>query len=114
MAAEMEQQPKYFDPELPATFRFLAEAVKDRVGATKTIVYGAVKSAENLVSFLGQKALGIGHNVATAVEQNISKAVATSLLLGLGGAALKLSGALPQAWASLKPLLDALAKSVGG
>ena len=41
MAAEMEQQPKYFDPELPATFRFLAEAVKDRVGATKTIVYGA-------------------------------------------------------------------------
>lgn len=114
MAAEMEQQPKYFDPELPATFRFLAEAVKDRVGATKTIVYGAVKSAENLVSFLGQKALGIGHNVATAVEQNISKAVATSLLLGLGGAALKLSGALPQAWAWLKPLLDALAKSVGG
>ena len=49
MAEKMERQTKYFDPELPASFRFLAEAVKDRVGATKTVVYGAVKSAENLI-----------------------------------------------------------------
>jgi hypothetical protein len=59
IAAEMERQPKYFDPELPETFRFLAEAVKDPAGATKTVIYGAVKSGENLISFLGQKALGI-------------------------------------------------------
>jgi hypothetical protein len=55
MAALMEAQPKYFDPELPRTFRFLADATKDPVGATKTVVYGAVKSAENLVVFIGQR-----------------------------------------------------------
>ena len=48
------------DPEVPATFRFLAEAAKDPQGATKTVVYGAVKSGENLLSFLGQRALRIG------------------------------------------------------
>jgi hypothetical protein len=49
MAAEMEAEPKYFDPELPRFFRFLAEAAKDPMGATKTIVFGTVKSAENVV-----------------------------------------------------------------
>jgi hypothetical protein len=58
MANFMERS-SYFDPELPASFRFLAEAARDRLGATRTVVYGAVKSAENLVSFLGQRALGI-------------------------------------------------------
>jgi hypothetical protein len=76
MAVEMERQPKYFDPELPETFRFLAEAASDPQGATKTVVYGAVRSVENVVSFLGQRALGIGINAAGAVEQHISKAIA--------------------------------------
>jgi hypothetical protein len=111
MADVMEQHPKYFDPELPATFRFLSEAVRDSRGATKTIVYGAIKSAENVVSFLGQRALGIGKKGAEAVETHISKAVAASLIAGLSGAALGLSGALSQGWAWLKPLLAALGAS---
>lgn len=108
MATTMEQQPKYFDPKLPESFRFLAEAVRDRSGATKTIVYGAIKSAENLVSFLGQRALGVGKKSAEAVETHISKAIATALVTGVGGAALKISGALAYAWPWLKPLLTAL------
>jgi hypothetical protein len=114
MAVEMERQPKYFDPELPETFRFMAEAARDPQGATKTVVYGAVRSAENVVSFLGQRALGIGINAVGAVEQHISKAVATSLIAGLSGVALNISGALPAGWAWLKPLLDALTKAGGG
>lgn len=110
LAGKMEKKSAHFDPELPASFRFLAEAVKDPVGATKTVVYGAVKSAENLFSFLGQRALGIGKKTAEAIEQNVAK----SLLIGLGGIALKLSGALPQGWAWLKPLLGTLAKAGGG
>jgi hypothetical protein len=109
MASVMEQHSKYFDPELPATFRFLSEAVRDPRGATKTVVYGAIKSAENVVSFLGQRALGIGKKGIEAVETHISKAIAASLVAGLGGAALGLSGALSQGWAWLKPLLAALA-----
>jgi hypothetical protein len=108
MAEVMEQGPRYFDPELPASFRFLAEAVRDRSGATKAVVYGAVKSAENVVSFLGQRALGIGKKSVEAVEAHISKAIAVSLVAGLSTAALGLSGALPQGWAWLKPLLAAL------
>lgn len=108
MAAVMERHAKYFDPELPATFRFLSEAVRDPRGATRTIVYGAIKSAENVVSFLGQRALGIGKKGAEAVETHISKAVAASLVAGLSGAALAFSGALSQGWAWLKPLLAAL------
>jgi hypothetical protein len=110
MAAEMERQPKYFDPQLPATFRFLAEAIKDPLGATRTVVYGGVKSAENLVSFLGQKALGIGKGAVEGVEKHISKAVAAALFLALGDAALTLSGALPQRWTWLKSLIDSLAR----
>ncbi len=77
-------------------------------GATKTVIYGAVKSAENLISFLGQRALGIGKNALEGVEKHISKAVAASLLIGLSSAALELSGALPHSWAWLRPLLEAL------
>jgi hypothetical protein len=112
MAAVMEQHPKYFDPELPATFRFLSEAVRDPRGATKTVVYGAIKSAENVVSFLGQRALGIGKKSAEAVEAHILKAVAGSLIAGLSAAVLRVSGATPQGWAWLKPLLAAL--GIGG
>ena len=108
MAVVMEHQPKYFDPELPNSFRFLAESIRDPVGAGKTIVYGSVRSAENLISFLGQKALGITTKATDAIEGHISKAVATALITVMGGAALKLSGALPNGWAWLKPLLDAL------
>jgi hypothetical protein len=114
MAAAMEQRPIYFDPELPETFRFLAEATKDPRGATKMVVYGAVRSAENLVSFLGRKALGIATNTTGAIEQHISKAVATTLIVGLSGVALTISGALPAGWAWLKPLLAALSKGGGG
>ncbi|EJW11619.1 hypothetical protein A33M_2978 [Rhodovulum sp. PH10] len=113
MAADMERKPAYFDPELPASFRFLAEAVKDPLGATKTIVYGAVKSVENLFSFLGRRALGLGRKVFDEAEKPIPKAVAASLLLGLADAALKLSEALPQGWAWLEPLLASLARSSG-
>jgi hypothetical protein len=113
MAAVMERQPKYFDSELPATFRFLAEAVRDPVGATTAVVYGAVRSAENLISFLGRKALGIATKTADAVEKHISTAIAAALISGLAGAALQISGALPAGWAWLKPLLDAVAKAVG-
>jgi hypothetical protein len=112
MAAAMEQQPAYFDPQLPASFRFLEEAVRDPLGATRTVVYGAVKSVENLVGFLGQLALGIGRKGAEAVETHISKAVAAFLITGMSGAALKLSGALPQGWGWLKPLLTTL--GIGG
>lgn len=94
--------------------RLCPEAINDALGATKTIVYGTVKSAENLIAFLGQRALGIGRNAAGAVEQHISKAVAATLLAGLSGAALKISGALPTAWTWLRPLLDALTKGGGG
>ncbi|MBH5391285.1 hypothetical protein [Bradyrhizobium diversitatis] len=108
MAAVMTQHHRYFDPELPATFLFLAEAVRDPVGATKTTVYGAVKSAENLVSFLGRRSMDVGKKVADAIEIHISKAVATSLIAGLSGAALALSAALPQGWVWLRPLLVAV------
>lgn len=108
MAVVMEQRPQFFDPQLPATFRFLSEAVRDPSGATKAVIYGAIKSAENVVSFLGQRALGIGKKGVEAVETHISKGVATLLIGSLGTAALGLSGALPQGWAWLKPLLAAL------
>jgi hypothetical protein len=108
MAAVMERRPQFFDPELPATFRYLSEALRDPWGATKAIVYGAVKSAENLVVFLAQKALGVGKKGVEAIETHVSKAVAASLVTGLGGAALQLSGALSQGWSWLKPLLAAL------
>jgi hypothetical protein len=113
MASKMEAEPKYFDPELPHSFRFLAEATKDPVGATKAVVYGTVKSAENLIIFLSQRALGIGKSAVGAVEQHISKAVAAALIAGLSSAALQISGALPTAWAWLSPLLKALAKGGG-
>jgi hypothetical protein len=108
----MEQRLRYFDPELPATFRFLAEAVPDPSGATRTVIYGAIKSAENVISFLAQKALGIGRKGADAAETHISKAVAALLVAGLSSAALEISGALPHGWAWLKPLLGAF--EVGG
>jgi hypothetical protein len=114
MAAQMEQQPKYFDPEVPKTFRFMAEAARDPWGATKTVVYGGVRSAENVITFLGRRALNIGKNAGDAVEQHISKAVAISLITALSGVALTISGALPAGWAWLKPLLDALTKAGGG
>jgi hypothetical protein len=114
IADQMEQLPKYFDPDLPASFRFMVEAMRDPAGATKTVVYGAVKSAENLISFLGQRALGIGRSAAGAVEHKISKAVATSLVVALSGAALQVSGALPVGWPWLKALLDALPKLGAG
>jgi hypothetical protein len=114
IADEMERRPNYFHPDLPRSFRFLAEAVRDPLGATKVIVYGAVKSAENLFAFLGQTALGIGKKAVEGVEGGISKGVATSLLLSLSGAALELSGAFPQGWAWLKPLLESLTKIIGG
>jgi hypothetical protein len=109
MVAVMERQAEYFDPEFPATFRFIAEAVRDPWGAIKTVVYGAVKSVENLISYLGRMALGIVTKAIDAVEEHISQAVAKSLLLGLAGAALQISGALPTGWAWLKPLLAAFA-----
>ena len=114
LAAEMEAEPKYFDPALPRTFRFLAEGAKDPVGATKAVVFGAVKSVENVLVFLGQRAAGIGKNAAGAVEQHISKAVTISLIVALSHAALRISGALPTEWTWLKPLLVFLAKGSGG
>jgi hypothetical protein len=108
MAAEMERSSKYFDPALPTTFRFLAEAARDPLGATKTVIYGAVKSAENVVSFLAQRALGIVTNTIDAVEKHISKAVAATLISGFSGTALVISGALPNGWHWLQPLLDYL------
>jgi hypothetical protein len=113
MTAVMERQSKYFDPDLPATFRLLVEAVRDPVGATRTVVYGAMTSAENLIKFLGQRALGIATKTADAIEQHISKGVAAFLITSLAGVALKLSGMLPAGWAWLKPLLDAIAKAGG-
>jgi hypothetical protein len=77
-------------------------------------VYGGVRSTENLISFLGRKALGIGANVVGAVEQHISRAVATALIVALSGAALTISGTVPAGWAWLKPLLEALARGGGG
>ncbi len=113
MAAEMERSPKYFDPELPETFRFLAEAAGDPQGATKTVTYGAVKSAENVISFLGQRALGTGKNALGAVEQHISKAVAVMLITGLSRTAFKISEALPNGWHWLQPLVEHLMKMSG-
>jgi|GEM_PF-4706704 hypothetical protein len=110
LADQMARQPTYFPPELPESFRFLAECVRDPLGATKTIVYGAAKSAENLVSFLSQRALGIGKKSVDAVEGHIGKAVAASLVLSLSAAALDVSAALPQGWSWLKPVLEVLAK----
>ncbi len=112
MAAEMEKQPNYFDSELPMTFRFLAEANKDPFGATRYVVFGSVKSAENLFIFLAQRALGIGKKAIDGVEQHISKGVAAGLITLFSSAILTLSGALPTGWAWLKALLVAL--SVGG
>jgi hypothetical protein len=113
MATAMEQAPKYFEPKVPETFRFMAEAIRDPMGATKTVVYGGMRSAENVISFLGQRALGIGRNAVEAVGQHISKAVAISLITGFSAAALKISGELPAGWAWLKPLLEALSKAGG-
>lgn len=85
MAVEMEKQSKYFDPGLPMTFRFLAEANKDPFGATKAIVYGRVKSAENLFIFLAQRALGIGKKpsmVSRSISQRGERPVDCSLFFG--------------------------------
>jgi hypothetical protein len=73
-----------------------------------------ISSAGERRGLVGQWALGIGKNAAGAVEQHISKAVATSLTIALSGAALRISGALPSGWTWLKPLLDALGKGGGG
>jgi hypothetical protein len=114
MADEMQRQSKYFDPDLPETFRFLAEANKDPLGATKAVVYGGVKSAENVLVFLARRALGIAGKAIDAVQAHISKAIAAFLITGLSGAALKISGSLPAGWAWLKPLLEALKTASGG
>ncbi len=113
IAAETERLSNYFDPELPATFRFLAEAVRDPAGAALTVIYGAVKSAENLLTFLAQRALAVGTKAVDAVEQRISPLLYAFLITSLAGAALKISGALPAGWGWLKPLLDAVAKAGG-
>lgn len=114
IATGMEKQPEYFDPELPKTLRFLVEAVRDPRGATKVVVYGAVRSVENLAIFLGHRALGIGTKVLDKAEQHISTALAGALLIGLSGKILVVSGALPIGWAWLKPLLEYVSKSLGG
>lgn len=93
---------------------FLAEVTKDPRGATRTLGYGAVTSAESLIGFLGRKALGIGANAVAAVEQHISKAVATALIAALSGAAITISGAVPAGWAWPKPLLEALTRGGRG
>jgi hypothetical protein len=108
MVAEIERQPKYFDPEVPKMFRILTEALRDPMGATKTVVYGAFRSAENLMRFLFRKALGIGTKALNVVEDHISKVVAGFLITSLGAVALQLFGALPTGWVWLKPLLGAL------
>jgi hypothetical protein len=80
MAAEMERRPKYFDPQLPSSFCFLADAVKDPMGVNKTIVYGAVRSAENLISFLGRKTLGMRLKLPMPLRSVFRKRLARFLL----------------------------------
>jgi hypothetical protein len=113
LAAVMEKHPIYFDAELPVTFRFIAEAVRDPRGATKAVIFGAVKSVENVIRFLGRRALGLSTKILDEVEQHISKHVAAYLVTALSGAALYVSGALPTAWAWLKPVLDAISRISG-
>ena len=63
MVLEMERQPKYFAPELPETFRFLAEATRDPQGATKTVVYRKVR-------FVGRSVMNLQtvHPLASVVD----------------------------------------------
>jgi energy-coupling factor transporter ATP-binding protein EcfA2 len=111
IAAKMDRRPEYFDASLPASFRFVLEALRDPVGATKVAAYGAVKSIENLFSFLGRTALGIGKGATKGVETLLSKAVATSLIIAIGDAALRLSGVYPQWLGWLKGLLEFLKRA---
>jgi hypothetical protein len=111
IAGGMERQAKFFDPELPISFRYLAEAVRDPTGATKAIVYGAVKVVQNLMVFLSQRALGFAQKTVDALEEKISKKVASALLIIFGTAALRLSGTLPQDWTWLKTILEIIAKT---
>ncbi|MFI5032166.1 MAG: hypothetical protein ACHQPH_15830 [Reyranellales bacterium] len=110
LAEHTESLPRYFDPDLPRSLRFLSNALRDPGGATRTMVYGAVKSVENVLAFVAERALAITRASLTAVEAHISKALGAALISGLGGVGLSLSGILPHGWSWLKPVLDAISK----
>jgi hypothetical protein len=110
IAGNMEGESKYFDAELPRTFRLLAEAAKDPYGATRTVVYGAVRSAENVFIFVGQIALGLAAGTADGAKTGISKAVAAGLFVFLSGLGLHLAGIAPGALSWIKPVLEAIQK----
>ena len=70
------------------------------------MVYGAVRSVENLVIFLGQTVLeGVKRTVQAAVA-GISEEAASELLNQLAQTTQHLSAALPEKWAWLQPLLE--------
>lgn len=83
----MEQEPKYFDPEIPRTFRFLSEAAKDPDGVGRLAIYGLIRSAENLMIGTSNLFLGmIKGAIKNASEIIASKAAivfATFLVSGI-------------------------------
>jgi hypothetical protein len=105
MATNMEQRPKYFDPQVPESLRFVSEAIKDPMSATKIIIYGAVESIQNVIKFLARRALGIAVKVADAVEK---RAVAASVTIFFATVALRLLPALAERWPWLAPVVEAL------
>lgn len=114
IAAEMEKMPEYFNPELAESFRSLEDAVNDPHGATPVVVDGAVKSTRNVLSFLAPLALRASKFTAGVAGKVITAEVAKVLIGKLAAAALRISGALPSEWTWLRPLLEALARNVGG
>jgi hypothetical protein len=110
---EMESAPSYFDPEVPRTFMFVTEGVRDPVGASKAIIFGAVRSLENLLIGASRRLVRSLRNAADNIETVIASK-ATIVIAGVlvaGGTSLL--GLVPGAGAWLKPVLD-LAKQLLG
>jgi hypothetical protein len=118
IAATMEKEAMYFDPDLPRSFRWLAEAAKDPGGATKTVVYGGVTSAENVASFLARRALGLTNAALDGAEEGVKKGVETAFSRGISvalfvllfGTVAQLTGLAPGALNWIGAALNAIKK----
>jgi hypothetical protein len=110
MAGTMEKNETYFDPELPESIRWVSEALKDPGGASRSAVFGGVRSAENVFIFLAQRALGLVKAPFDGAEIGLRQTTAAALIGLFFGIGVQLSVLAPGAVPWLKPVLEAIQK----
>jgi hypothetical protein len=114
IVGEMERAQSYFDPEVPRTFRFVTEGVRDPIGASKAIIFGAVRSFENLLIEASQRLVRslkkAADNTETAVASKATIVIAGVLVAG----GTSLLGLVPGAGTWLRVVLDLAKQLLGG